>query len=841
MITREYRFGKFSLRPAQRQVLVDGKPQKLGRRGYDLLLALVERQGEVVTRDELFERVWHGRVVIDDNLKVQVMGLRALLGADAVITVPGHGYRFGLPIRRLGDRAVDFDSPPTEQRDTLIGRADDLANLLGLLKPGVLVTVAGSGGVGKTRLAIAAAERANATFGDGAAVVELASLREPHLVCSSVARQMRLPQEGASQTPEALAHALAPLSLLLVLDNCEHLLGAVSDLVTALLAHASQLAILATSQEPLGLQAEAVLRVAGLAVPPKDGSAADVAASPAAVLLAERVQALDKTFRVDDRNAEAVGSLCRRLDGIPLALELAAARVPLLGVDGVLLRLGEQMQLLSRGARDAPTRHQTLRAALQWSHALLDDTQKKVFRRVALFADSFTVETAQQVCATAADDPWQVLDALHALVDKSLVSAVPTANSGERRLRLLLTAREFALERLSEAGERDAAQVRHADAVLAIYGRALEQAFEVPMLPWLERLWPELPELRAALRWTSGPNGDPQRLVALVGVAGYFMNAAGMDREAQRWIEIARPLLDANTPPLQAARFWQAAAFRSVDPVAPIADAIDAARRAADLFGALGQTREEYRMLGIQAHHGRRVDPPLDTEALLARMRALEQPEWSSRLRSVRLRPEGVALARSGRWQEYRDHFAAEALRAEADGDELHRWACQHHISLADLALDQPQRAAEGMRPIVDRLRELGYLRWQWTRPAIHLMALIDAGATAEATVALRETLPLMRVADAIDWMPECMALWALLIGETEDAARLLGWSDAVLEASDQPWRDFHRQRTLERAEARLAERLSAERIEALRSKGRQWDGEAVMHRLLALAARQAA
>ena len=136
MNTREYRFGKFSLRPAQRQVLVDGQPQKLGRRGYDLLLALVARHGEVVTRDELFERVWHGRVVIDDNLKVQVMGLRALLGADAVITVPGHGYRFGLPVTRLDDRAADFDLPPTEQRDALIGRADDLANLLGLFEAG---------------------------------------------------------------------------------------------------------------------------------------------------------------------------------------------------------------------------------------------------------------------------------------------------------------------------------------------------------------------------------------------------------------------------------------------------------------------------------------------------------------------------------------------------------------------------------------------------------------------------------------------------------------------------------------------------------------------------------
>jgi hypothetical protein len=227
-------------------------------------------------------------------------------------------------------------------------------------------------------------------------------------------------------------------------------------------------------------------------------------------------------------------------------------------------------------------------------------------------------------------------------VDKSLVSAVPTADSGERRLRLLVTAREFALERLSEAGERDAVQVRHADAVLAIYGRALEQAFEVPMLPWLERLWPELPELRAALRWTSGPNGDPQRLVALVAAAGYFWNAAGLDREAQRWIDVARPLIDDATPTLHAARFWQAAAYRSVDPKAPIADALAAAQRAAALFRALGDAPGEYRMLGIQAHHARRVDPPLDPRRCW-QMRALERPE-GARDASIR-RARGIALA----------------------------------------------------------------------------------------------------------------------------------------------------------------------------------------------------
>ncbi len=839
MPVREYRFGKFSLRPARRELLVDGRPRKLGRRGYDLLLTLVERQGEVVTRDELFECVWRGRVVIDDNLKVQVMGLRTLLGAEAVVTVPGHGYRFGLPVTRLDDSAVEGRLLSDVQSEALIGRADDLANLLALLKPGALVTIAGSGGIGKTRLAKAAADKASVAFGDGAVVVELAGLREPHLLCSSVVRQLRLPQEG-NPTPESLADALAPLSLLLVLDNCEHLLGSAAELVTALLEHAPQIAILTTSQEPLGLQTETVLRVAGLTVPPRNASPAEIAAGPAVMLLTERVRAHEKSFGVNEHNAEAVASLCRGLDGIPLALELAAARIPLLGVDGVQARLGEQMQLLSRGARDAPTRQQTLRATLQWSHALLDDPQKQAFRRLPVFADSFTVEAAEQVCAAAGDEPWQVLDAMHALVDKSLVNVVSTASGGQR-LRLLVTAREFAFERLGEAGERDAAQARHAQSVLAIFERGLEQLHDLPMLPWLERLWPELPELRAALRWATGPNGDAQRLVALVGAAGYFLNAAGLHREAQRWIEIARPLINTNTPALHAARYWQAAAFRSVDPVAPIADAIDAARRAAELFRALGQTREEYRMLGIQAHHGRRVDPPLDIDALLARMRALEGPDWGSRLLSVRLRPEGVALARSGRWQEYRDHFAAEAAQAEADGDELHRWGCQHHISLADIALGQPDRAAEGMRPVVQRLRELGYLRWQWTRPAVYLMALIDAEATAEATAALRETLPLMRVAGAIDWMPEYMALWALHVGEPEEAAGLLGWSDAILAASGQTRRDFHRQRVLERAEALLAEKLSSERVSALRSAGRQWRNEAVMHRLLALAARQAA
>jgi predicted ATPase/DNA-binding winged helix-turn-helix (wHTH) protein len=837
MAAREYQFGKFVLRPSQRQLLANGRPLKLGKRGYELLLALVERAGEAVARDELFERVWQGRVVIDDNLKVQVMTLRSLLGAEAVITLPGHGYRFGLPVKVNDGESATALSLQIPASGTLIGREPELAQLPAMLKGGALVTVVGSGGVGKTRLALAAAASAARRFADGTVVVELAGLREPQLLCANVVRQLKLAGEGERMTPESLAQSLAPLALLLVLDNCEHLLEAAAELGAELLAHAPAVAVLATSQEPLGVQGESVLRIAGLAAPADDAPPADVEASGAATLLAERIRGLDHGFRIDARNAAAVAALCRRLDGIPLALELAAARVPLLGVEGVLSRLDEQLSLLTRGARDAPSRQQTLRAALQWSHELLDASQKAAFRRLAVFADSFRIESAEQVCAAPGDDRWQILDALHALVDKSLVAAVVHANGGGRRLRLLVTAREFAFERLVEAGEREAAQARHADAVVAIFERALDESRDAPLLPWIERLGPEVADLRAALRWASGADGDPRRLVALVAAAGYFWNAAGLHREAQRWIDIAQPLIDERTPLLHAARFWLAAAYRSVDPTAPIADAVAAAQRAAGLFRALGDACGEYRMLAIQAHHARRVDPPLDAAALLEQMRALERPEWSSALRSARLRPEGVALARSGRWQEYRDHFAAEAILAEAEADELRQWGCQHHVSLGDLALGQPARAAEGMNPVVQRLRELGYLRWQWTRPAILLMALIEAGAVDEATAALRETLPLLQVAGAVDWMPEHFALWALIAGYPQDAAGLLGWSDSTV-APGAEGRNFHREQVRARVESRLAAQLDAGRINALRSAGQAWDDHVALQHVLALLTR---
>jgi predicted ATPase/DNA-binding winged helix-turn-helix (wHTH) protein len=1000
MKPNEYRFGPFVLRAAQRELLAAGEPQRLGGRAFDLLLALVERQGEALSRDELFARAWPGRVVSDDNLKVQVMGLRRLLGAEAIVTVPGHGYRFALPVHAAAARAeaasashaaeavgTSHDAaaqapasaataqapanaataqapsaafaarrdaqplaplrhagaPPT----ALIGREDDLAQLQSLLGPGRLVTVSGAGGVGKTRLAQAALAAAGTRFADGAVLVELAPLTDPRALPAAVARRLQLPVETEGWQAAELAQAMTTLSLLLVLDNCEHLLPAAAEVAQVLLDAAPGVALLATSQEPLNLRAETLLRLEGLALPGADADAAEVAASPAVSLLAERVRALDRGFALDEGNAAAARRLVQQLGGLPLALELAAARVPMFGLEGVVARLAEQLQWLNRGARDAPSRQQTLRAALTWSHALLDTPQKAVFRRLAVFADSFTVEAAEVVCRAPEDGPWPVLDALQSLVDKSLVSVVRSsgpafaggaaagggagafdpsdpsdpfgpsdasepsspsdpsgppdtlgpsdrssrsepsgpsdpfaslgapaapADGSPRRLRLLVTAREFALEHLSEAGEAEATRARHADAVHAIFERALIRICDTPLLRWLERLWPELPELRAALRWAAeassraeadakaaaaagnAPPGGPlegrlgrspiepskQRLVALValaGAAGPFWNMAGLNREAQRWLDLVRPFIGEHTPALHAARYWQALALRAVDPLSSYAEAVAAAQRAEALYRQLGDTFGEYRMLGVQAINARRITPPLDVEPLLARLRALERPEWTAAWRSARLRAEGIALSRAGDWQGYRDHFAAERAGALAAHDEVRSWAAFINVAVADIALGRPERAAADLEPVVRRLRAAGYLRWQWRCAAVLMAARVEAGLWERARAAMRETLSLLTLAGAPDFIGDHLAWWATANGAPDEGATLLGWCDAAPARRKAHGRERHDEHACRKHELLLATLLPPERVAALRAAGCELDNEQAVLRLHAVLA----
>ena len=436
-----YRFGGFELQPDRRRLLADGRPQTLGQRAFDVLQVLIERRERIVGKNELLDVVWPGLVVEENNLQVQISALRKLLGPQAIATIPGRGYRFTVALDDataggdVGPQPAEALTPALgrgpatnlpKELPPLYGREADLAALRALVDRHKLVTVVGAGGIGKSRLAQAAAHAAIGRWPDGAWMVELAGLSEPSLVPGAIARALGVTVASGDEAAArgALVAALAARTLLLVVDNCEHLQDAVSAAVEAILRDAPGVAVLATSQEPLRLPDEHQFRLAPLAVP-ADATAAAAREAGAVALFEARVRAVDPRFALTDENLALAIDVCRRLDGLPLAVELAAARVGTLGLRPVRDKLDARFKLLTGGARATLRRHQTLRAALEWSHNLLEADERAVFRRLGAFAGGFTMETAQAVAADGAIDEWAVLDHLSALVEKSLVVMDP--------------------------------------------------------------------------------------------------------------------------------------------------------------------------------------------------------------------------------------------------------------------------------------------------------------------------------------------------------------------------------------------------------------------------------
>ncbi|WP_284617701.1 ATP-binding protein [Aquabacterium humicola] len=833
-----FRFHRFELRPASRELCADGVPQRLGERAFDLLLALAEAGGAVVSRDALFERAWPGRVVIDDNLKVQVMALRKLLGPEAVVTVPGRGYRLGWPLLDSPDAAPPAVPPAAPDPSRLFGREAELARLRSALAAGRLLTVTGPGGIGKTRLAAAAADAERGRWPDGVAWVELAALTEPDAMPAAVAHALRLPAGPRPVDAAGIARALRPLQLLLVLDNCEHLLPAAAALLSAIAAAAPQVALLATSQVRLDIAGEAVLALDGLALSPADAAPDAAQRSPSEALFAARVRTVAPQIELDSpADVSLARQICHRLDGLPLALELAAARVPALGLAGVLQRLDHQLQLLTRGPAHAPPRQQTLRATLAWSHELLDEVQRVVFRRLGIFADRFTLDDAQAVAADQSIDEWAVLDAVDDLVARSLLRPLdPVGGAGERRYRLLVHARAYALEQLEAAAEHDAVMRRLADHLVRSFVAAEQGFLHAALGPWVDALWPRLHDLRAALQWAARQPAEADRLLALASAAGPFWAAANLDREAAPWLERVRPLGEAPglaDEPL--ARYCKAVAFRLVNPTAPVAESVAAAERGAELFERLGDHASAYRLLGLVAQHGRRIDPQRDWQPLFQRLRALERPEWSATMRLTRLRAEGVAQARAGDWAGYRERFQLEAALLAEAGDALRAWGASYHVALAELALKRPAAAIAVLEPMVAQVRAAGLLRELWTRPVLLALARIEAGQGAEAAPAVREAVTLLRVAGAHAWCADHFAWWALDCGEPALGARLAGWADATVRRNGQP-RHAHARAAHEQASLRLAVKLPPAAREALRAEGEAFDDELALLRVLQLA-----
>ena len=445
----DFAFGPCVVHALARQLLIDGKPAKLGARAFDVLVALIERRDRTVTKNELLDIVWPGLVVEENNLQVHIWTLRKLLGPQAISTIPGRGYRFTALLATAADPAKVTSLPTsapvrefTEVAVTLFGRERDLIALSQSVMAHRLVTIIGSSGIGKTSLAKVVASGLKSTFADGTWLVDLAALDDGEQLASVIARTLSVTL-GAGTSADALALALQQQHLLIVLDNCEHLLLPVATLAAQLLAAAPKLHLLATSQEQLKLPDEHLYRVGALTLPAE--ATLDKARHTGAVrLFEERARQADMRFALTDSNIEAVVDICTQLDGVALTIELAAARVALLGVHGVRDRLGQRLSLLSSTSRALSERHRTLRAALQWSHALLSVEQKIVFGRLGVMAGQFGLEAAQQVASDDLIDEWAVLDHLGALVEKSLVAA-ESDSRGEMSYRMLETMRHFAL------------------------------------------------------------------------------------------------------------------------------------------------------------------------------------------------------------------------------------------------------------------------------------------------------------------------------------------------------------------------------------------------------------
>ncbi|MES2957577.1 MAG: winged helix-turn-helix domain-containing protein [Pseudomonadota bacterium] len=840
MHTTAYRFGRFELRADERHLLLDGAPLKLGGRAFDLLLALAEHGGDLVPRQVLFDRVWPGRVVEDQNLKVQVTALRKLLGPHAIGTVPGRGYRLAAALTDGGTgvaaprRHAAPDAAPPADPAILIGRAKDLTALGPLVDGQRLVTVTGPGGIGKTRLALAVAAAQRQRDGDGVWIAELASLADAGGLCTSVAQAVGVAPTVARGSPEGLARSLSGLSGLLVLDNCEHLLDSVSRLAEALLRQVPQLRLLVTSQEPLRLGAENVYRLGPLAVPERSDEphAGDYGA---VALFAARARAASAGFALGDDNRAAVIEICERLDGLALAIELAAARVPLLGVEGVRERLGERLRLLVGGARTAPDRQRTLRGALEWSCALLSDAERVLLRRLGIFAGSFALDTAQAVVADAAMDRWDVLDHLGALVDKSLVQA----DAGDApRYRLLESTRAFAVEQLAAAGETDALRRRHAQAMLQTFERADAVYIGVAALPWVAQHLPDLDNLREALGWARSAADAPDaaaREIA-VGLAGHCMTfwfQANLLGEAATAIEAVRPWVDGSISAPRAARYWLAVAQLGGYWASAPGPAVEAAGKAHALYRGLGDTLGVYRTLYLLIPLSVRSGTEGELPALVDEMRRCEQPTWSPLMGKLLRLTLADEHKRQGRLADYRDALREEVHLMVLHGDVRNAWLASHALATAQLALGNAEAAVELMQSVVTQARSLGLLRQCWAQMAMLMLALIECGDLARAMPTLRETLALLRAEGTVWWAADHLALVPALRGDLANAARLHGWSDAQLAGRGEARRGPAMQAAYDRLRQRLNSGLGAAQADALAAQGARLDDDAVIATVL--------
>jgi predicted ATPase/DNA-binding winged helix-turn-helix (wHTH) protein len=527
-----YESGQWQVHLGRRELLASGVAVPIGARAFEIVEVLVQSANELVTKDDLMDRIWPGATVGENTLQVHVSAIRKAFGSDRgrLKTESGRGYRLignwtarpdvMRPVLSIPEptQIQDHDSPADFRTNFpgsssgLVGRTGAVQRLRDLLSAYRAVTLTGPGGIGKSALALEAARGMFPDFEGDGRLVELAALSDPDLVPSAVARVLGLRLSGDANSADAVARAVGPRKTLLILDNCEHVIGAAASLADAILRLCPGTTVLATSREILRIDGEHVFRVPPLDVPPRGhGDPGRLLGHSAAELFLARARASDLNFSLDDGNAPAVAAICRSLDGIPLAIEFAAARAATIGVQEVATGLRDRFGLLTSGRRTALPRHRTLRATLDWSYDLLPEPEAAVLRRLAVFSGAFALD--QAISLAGIPHEHQAVDHLTNLVAKSLIVADP--QQGTAYYRLLETTRFYALEKLRDSGEHLRTARDHAEYYLALTSNAEAESETLTDDDWLATYGRHLDNLRAALDWAFSPVGDPEIGVAL--------------------------------------------------------------------------------------------------------------------------------------------------------------------------------------------------------------------------------------------------------------------------------------------------------------------------------------
>jgi predicted ATPase/DNA-binding winged helix-turn-helix (wHTH) protein len=808
----ELTFGPFRLCARRRTLTTADGSVPLSSRAFDVLVALIDARSAPISKGELMRRVWGDIFVEENNLHVQIAAVRRALGPDHpyVLTIPARGYHFVGDVRSEmadastvpADRAFAGNLPV--QLTALVGREPEIAAALERLDKAPLVTLVGPGGVGKSKLALAVARRLVDRFAGGAWLLELGSLADPALAPSALAACLRVEEDHGRSLSDSLLTFLRPREMLLVIDGCEHVLAAAATLISEIAHHCPRVRFICTSQAPLGIEGEHLLRIAPFDV----AGALDVSTVEAALrqdvvrLFAERAGAGDGRFAVTEATLGSVIEICRNLEGIPLAIELAAARVPLLGLEPVRQRIANRLALLGDDRRDTPHRHRTLRATIEWSHSLLPESARKILRRLSVFAGGFTLEAAQQVASSADVAEADIVRGVSDLVQRSMLTTGPDLI--HPRHRMLEVMRAFAFEALAEAGEQAEISRGHAEFFRDL-ARAANSRWETTGdVEWTALFTPELENLRAALEWSLGEGGDSLLGAQLAGATARFWFEAGHFSEGRGWLsralDRAAPDLDAET----SIKLKRGLADLSLDPAAAVEAAADAL--------ALAESGGDPATLGVclRALSAARYRQGEYEAAQDLTLRALEQLDQAPLSRTFGQCLGDLCILRgvAGDYAEARHYNAQAQARLMALGDRRGAAICLQYAAEFEFA-DGDVAAAETLaRESVALFRTLnGRYHLEIGLGNLAAYQLVGGDASSAAGTA-REALAMAdEMGDRSGALIALETLAAALadLGAAETSARLHGHIEAAYR--DQP---FVRQETERSIHDRLASSLSA-------------------------------